>query len=138
MNNVLRCLLLSALAVAMTGALGLIMFAAAGRWDLPMMWTWVGIVGAVMLAGFVMIDPGLLKERIRPGPGGRDGRVLIALKLLARHVDRPQDDADVRALLRVADEQDLAIARDAVGLIEQRGFARGRDLHAALAELVAP
>ncbi len=83
MNNVLRCLLLSALAAAMTGALGLIMFFAAGRWDLPMMWTWIGIVGAVMVAGFVMIEPGLLKERIRPGPGGRDGRVLIVLKLLA-------------------------------------------------------
>ncbi len=83
MNNVLRCLLLIALTVAMTAALGLIMFFAAGRWDLPMMWTWVGIVGAVMVAGFVMIEPGLLKERIRPGPGGRDGRVLIVLKLLA-------------------------------------------------------
>ena len=39
-------------------------------------------------------------------------------------------------LADVAEKRDLAIARVAVGLIQQRGFARGRDLEAALAELV--
>lgn len=61
---------------------------------------------------------------------------LVALKLLARNDLRPQDSADLRALVDVAEERDLAVARAAVGLIQQRGFARGRDLDAALAELI--
>ncbi len=61
---------------------------------------------------------------------------LVALKLLARNDLRPQDSADLRALVDVAEERDLVVARAAVGLIQQRGFARGRDLDAALAELI--
>ncbi len=59
---------------------------------------------------------------------------LIALKLLARDENRPQDDMDLRALVAVA--EDVATARFAVGLIQRRGFARRRDLQAALANLV--
>lgn len=58
---------------------------------------------------------------------------LLALKLLARDDDtRPQDAADLRALRAVASADDLALARDTAALIVQRGFARGRDLVAAL------
>jgi len=58
---------------------------------------------------------------------------LIALKLLARDdVTRPLDLADLRALRGVATAADLAIARDTAALITERGFARGRDLVAAL------
>ena len=60
---------------------------------------------------------------------------LIALKLLARDEQRSQDDSDLRALLDVADPGDRALARDTVRLIEQRGFARGRDLAIALDRL---
>ena len=60
---------------------------------------------------------------------------LIALKLLARGEDRPQDDVDLRALAAVADPDDLATARVAVNLIQRRGFTRGRDLQGALAGL---
>ena len=60
---------------------------------------------------------------------------LIALKLLARDEQRSQDDSDLRALLGVADPGDRALARDTVRLIEQRGFARGRDLAMALDRL---
>lgn len=63
---------------------------------------------------------------------------LIALKLLARDDEtRPQDRADLRALLDAADNSDLKVADDAVGLISARGYARGRDLAAALAALLA-
>jgi hypothetical protein len=63
---------------------------------------------------------------------------LIALKLIADDDwTRPQDLADARALLRVATPEDLRMARDAIGLISARGFDRGRDLAAALAELLA-
>lgn len=61
---------------------------------------------------------------------------LVALKLLARDDEtRPQDAADLRALTAVAGADDLALAREAVGLVEARGHHRDRDLVAALADL---
>lgn len=58
---------------------------------------------------------------------------LIALKLLARDdLARPQDAADLRALRSVATADDLALARETVALIAERGYTRGRDLTAAL------
>jgi hypothetical protein len=63
---------------------------------------------------------------------------LIALKLLARDDEtRPQDLGDLRALYAVASPTDRLTAREAVGLISRRGFARGRDLAAALDEFEA-
>ena len=62
---------------------------------------------------------------------------LIAMKLLSRDDDaRPQDVIDLRALLQVASQGDLAVARTAIELIEGRGCARGRDLGAALDDVV--
>jgi predicted nucleotidyltransferase len=63
---------------------------------------------------------------------------LIALKLLARDDrTRPQDLADLRALLSVANDQDLRLAQESAELIEARGFNRGRHLQQSLADLVA-
>ncbi|MEX2658602.1 MAG: nucleotidyl transferase AbiEii/AbiGii toxin family protein [Acidimicrobiales bacterium] len=63
---------------------------------------------------------------------------LIALKLLASDArTRPQDGVDLRALIGVAEEEDLEVAHRAVELIEERGFQRGRDLVGALEQLVA-
>jgi predicted nucleotidyltransferase len=60
---------------------------------------------------------------------------LIALKILARDDRlRPQDAMDLRSLLRDASAADLALAREALALIHARGFHRGRDLSAALAQ----
>lgn len=54
---------------------------------------------------------------------------LIALKVLSRDdVKRPQDIADLRALLRVASPAELARARRSLALIATRGYHRGRDL----------
>ena len=62
---------------------------------------------------------------------------LIAMKLLSRDDDRrPQDAVDLRALLAVATPIDLQTARDAVDMIVSRGFSRGRDLVARLADAV--
>lgn len=70
-------------------------------------------------------------------PVARAGH-LIALKLLARDDRRrPQDYDDLVALLRYADEVELERARNAVRLITERGGHRGRDLEAALDELLA-
>ena len=63
---------------------------------------------------------------------------LIALKLLARDDEhRPQDRVDLRALSVVATEREWRRAATAVKLIEKRGFARKRDLQAALVRLRA-
>lgn len=62
---------------------------------------------------------------------------LIALKLLARDDERrPQDSDDLQALIGVASEDDVGVARDAVALISERGYARDRDLQAALDALI--
>ena len=61
---------------------------------------------------------------------------LIAMKLLARDDRRrPADADDLAALAAVATDDDWARALSGVGLIEARGFARARDLGAALAQL---
>lgn len=79
----------------------------------------------------IEVLPGLLLPVARAGH-------LIALKLLATDDrTRPQDAVDLRALLEVADAGDLELARQAVGLIEDRGYQRGRDLVAALDDLVS-
>jgi hypothetical protein len=54
---------------------------------------------------------------------------LLALKVLSRDDNaRPQDIADLRALLRVADADDTNEAREALGLIAARGYDRDRHL----------
>jgi hypothetical protein len=58
--------------------------------------------------------------------------------LLARDdLSRPQDQADLRALLRVAGLDELARAREAVTLITARGYHRGRDLVSALDRMLS-
>lgn len=77
----------------------------------------------------IEIVPGL------PLPVATTGH-LIALKVLARDDDsRPQDLGDLRALLAVATPDDLVAAGDAVRLITERGYNRGRDLMSSLSEL---
>jgi hypothetical protein len=62
---------------------------------------------------------------------------LIALKVLARDdVERPQDAGDLRALLGVASSEELARAREALGLMEARGYHRQRALLDAFENLL--
>lgn len=62
---------------------------------------------------------------------------LIALKVLSRDDDRrPQDLVDLRALLRVATREQVSRAREALALIETRGYHRGRELAAQLDALL--
>ena len=64
---------------------------------------------------------------------------LIALKLLARDDRlRPQDFDDLKALLREASLEDIGQAREALQLIIERGYNRGRgDLLEQLEQLDA-
>ena len=62
---------------------------------------------------------------------------LIALKLLSRDDrTRPQDHADLLQLIGAARPNDVEEARDAIALIEARGFHRGRRLADDLAHLL--
>jgi hypothetical protein len=55
------------------------------------------------------------------------------MKLISRDDERrPQDYQDLRQLSKVADAVEWARAAEAVQLITERGFARRRDLRAAL------
>jgi protein-S-isoprenylcysteine O-methyltransferase Ste14 len=51
---------------------GVILFGCAGRWDLPLFWAYLGIWVATMAVAVFVVDPGLIRERTRPGPGGKD------------------------------------------------------------------
>lgn len=62
---------------------------------------------------------------------------LIALKLLSVAPGRETDTVDLRALARVADDDEWGRAASAIALIIERGFHRGRDLTADLAALRA-
>lgn len=62
---------------------------------------------------------------------------LIALKVLSRDdVRRPQDIADLRALLAVASPAEVERARKSLSLIAARGYHRGRDLALEIARLL--
>ncbi|HEV3259511.1 MAG TPA: isoprenylcysteine carboxylmethyltransferase family protein [Gemmataceae bacterium] len=49
-----------------------LLFGCAGRWDLPFFWAYLGVWTASSLVGPLVVDPTLIKERLRPGPGGKD------------------------------------------------------------------
>lgn len=53
---------------------------------------------------------------------------LLALKVLSLTDARPQDLVDIRSLLAVAKKADVEQARQALELIEGRGFGRGKRL----------
>ena len=53
---------------------------------------------------------------------------LLATKTLASESRRPQDQADIQALLGIATPADVEAARQALDAITQRGFSRGKDL----------
>ncbi len=62
---------------------------------------------------------------------------LVALKVLASDETRPQDDVDLRGLLREASDADIMETRRMLELITQRGCARGRDLGSRFDEALA-
>ncbi len=88
------------------------------------------------------IEPEVVQaaERLEVLPGvivpvARTGH-LLALKLLSRRPERPQDEADIEALVRVATAAEADIALWACREIERRGFHRGRNLEAGLDSLL--
>jgi len=70
-------------------------------------------------------------------PVARTGH-LIALKLLSVAPGRETDAADLRNLAAVATQDEWNLASEAVAQIQERGFARGRQLDAELLVLRDP
>lgn len=57
------------------------LFGAAGRGDLGFFWAYVG-VWLVFIATCLTLDPELMRERFRPGPGGQDNLPRLRLAML--------------------------------------------------------
>ena len=60
------------LPLGVPAAVGVIIFTSAGRWDLPFVWTIVGMLGLFYLALAAFADAGMMRERLAPGPGNQD------------------------------------------------------------------
>ena len=95
-----------------------------------------GVVADLLFASSG-IEPELVAAaetlEVMPGlfmPVARTGH-LLALKVLALDLEhpewRPQDLADIRELLRVADKEEVQRARHGLDLVTRRGFDRSRD-----------
>ena len=58
--------------LAFVAVLGVLLFACAGRADLPWFWAYLAMWAASAVIGPLVVDPTLIKERLQPGPGGQD------------------------------------------------------------------
>jgi protein-S-isoprenylcysteine O-methyltransferase Ste14 len=65
-----------------------IVFGAAGRFDLPGVWAVLGVLAVFCLVTAATADPGLIRERVKPGAGNRDRltRPLGTVLLLAHWI----------------------------------------------------
>lgn len=69
------------------GLLAAILFASAGRVDLPWFWVVLALHSLMFLTGIRFMDPELRQERLRPGPGGRSRQIrLLALPMILVHL----------------------------------------------------
>ncbi|MCY2964447.1 MAG: isoprenylcysteine carboxylmethyltransferase family protein [Planctomycetota bacterium] len=60
------------LPLAVPAGVGGIIFASAGRWYLPFVWVIIGVLASFYLALAAFADPGMMRERLAPGPGSQD------------------------------------------------------------------
>ncbi len=60
------------LQLAFPAGIGILIFASAGRLDLPIGWAIIGTLAAFGLAVSIFADPDMMRERRTPGRGNRD------------------------------------------------------------------
>lgn len=114
-----------------SGRLATVRLRRAGEPLIDLLFAACGIEAEIATAATVLEVLGL---RVRVASVGH----LIAMKLISRdRKKRPRDEDDLVALARVADREEWDRAEAAIALIGARGFARGRDLATALADLRA-
>lgn len=65
--------------LAFMALMGGLLFGCAGRVDLPFFWAFLGAWTATMVVAIFVVAPGLIRERTRPGPGGRDYATLYVI-----------------------------------------------------------
>ncbi len=68
--------------VALTGFYAALLYGLAGRVDLPVYHAYLATIAVLTAFGMLGIDPGLMRERMKPGPDGRDARMIPISKLL--------------------------------------------------------
>lgn len=71
------------------GTIGLMaaaLFAGAGRLDVPPIWEYLGVYGAMILISGFLADPELVKERMRPGGKPLDRRYFLLMGLYLAHL----------------------------------------------------
>lgn len=56
-----------------------VLFGCAGRVDLPLFWVWLAVPLVTWVYVLRHMDPGLMQERLRPGPGGVDRALRIII-----------------------------------------------------------
>lgn len=56
-----------------------LLFGSAGRFDMPFIWAFLGVVLAAWAVGLATMDRSLMQERMHPGPGGTDRRLRILI-----------------------------------------------------------
>ena len=74
-------MLLVARILAIETTVAAFLFTSAGRLNLPWFWAVLGLHSLMMFSALGILDPGLIEERMRPGPGGRDRRLRAWLSL---------------------------------------------------------
>jgi protein-S-isoprenylcysteine O-methyltransferase Ste14 len=65
--------------LALVAIMSAILFGSAGRSDLPLFWAYLGVWAAALVTAGVVSDPTLTRERLRPGPGGKDYLSIIVV-----------------------------------------------------------
>lgn len=73
--------------IGISAIYALLLFGTAGRIDLPLYWVYLIIIGLASVVGFSVIDPQLMRERSRSGPGGKDYlTVYLGKSVLTAHL----------------------------------------------------
>lgn len=65
--------------LAGVGFIAAILLPAAGRLDLTRIWAYLAVTALMAAVGIARMDPGLIRERFKPGPGTWDWPVLLLL-----------------------------------------------------------
>ena len=64
---------------------GVLLFASAGTFSIPAFWLYLGILTAIVIISFVLLDPDLLHERMRPGGKPLPLGVMLATLVFSLH-----------------------------------------------------